>query len=138
MSAGFRPDLVLGQGARGLARPSEALSQRVQLVLSTRPGDLGWKPEFGCDLAQLVGRPASNVTRVLAEQSITTALRTWIPEVSVRSCRVAARTLPSPAWSPHGPVERALVPLGVQATLTVDLVLDAEQGPAALSLEVEP
>ncbi len=136
--AGFRPDIVLGLGARGLARPSEALAQRIQLVLSTRPGDLAWKPEFGCDLAQLVGTPTSNVTRVLAETAITAALQTWIPEVSVRSCHVAARTLPSPAWSPQGPVERALIPLGTQATLAVDLVLDAGEGPAALSLEVEP
>jgi hypothetical protein len=137
-SHGFRADLGLGLGNRGLAPPNEALAQRVQLVLSTRPGELPWEPEFGCDLRMLVGVPAGSAVKAIAEHTITGALRRWVPEAGLKSCNVHVKPLPSPGFQPVGPVEAALVPFGAQAALLVDLLIETADGDAAITLEVEP
>jgi phage baseplate assembly protein W len=137
-SYGYRPELGLGLGVRGLAEPDEALAQRIQLVLATRPGDLPWKPEFGTDLAQLVGNPVSGWTHAQAKHAIRGALAQWVPEAGVESIRVSTQVRPSPGFQPVGPIERALVPAGMQATIIIDLVIETEDGPAAMTLEVDP
>lgn len=137
-SYGFRPELGLGLGVRGLAGPDEALAQRIQLVLATRPGDLPWKPEFGTDLAQLVGNPVSGWVSATAQRAVREALGRWVPEAGLQSVEVHTQLKPTPGFRPIGPIERALIPAGMQATIVIDLVIQTNEGPAAMTLEVEP
>ncbi len=136
---GFDPALPLGSAPDLLVSGGDALAFRVEQLLSTRPGDIPWMPEFGLDLRALVGEGATGVTLDLARSRITQAITRWLPEVTVQTCDVSVQPRETPGFHPVGPIERSLVPLGGQATLVVNLSLSAGAGDSTqLKLPVTP
>jgi hypothetical protein len=128
----------------GAARPRQqgldALESRLRLVLETRPGRLPWRPDFGCDLVNLQGEPATPANLSRAAFVVEVALQRWLPDVKVQRCEVRADPLPSPhGRDPSTPAgEGALLSLGVHAELRVELDLFTALGPLHVSAAVTP
>jgi phage baseplate assembly protein W len=114
----------------------ETLAQRVKMVLDTRPGQLPWRKDFGCDLGTMVGEPITEARMSLIQFRITSAIQRWVSDVDVRGVHVdlvrdegmgidvADRRIPL--------AESALVRFGVRAALQIRLDLMTEAGPLSL------
>ena len=94
MPAGLRfihPDLDAGRpgfstassGALDLARDETAIRQGLVLLLSTVPGERVRRPEFGCDLHQLLFATNDETTQGLAIHYVTEAVAKWEPRVEL-------------------------------------------------------
>lgn len=135
MSGRTHPALPFGgPGAR--VSGAEAIAWRVRFVLETRPGQLPWRPDFGCDLEGLTGRPADATLLREARLRIEAALTRWLPDLSIRALRVAVRsrvgTSELTAFRHVPAAEAALLRFGADAELVLELELDGPSGPYAL------
>ena len=142
----------LGELDRWLAQPltgagrrpadAEALAARVQMILETAPGTLPWLPEYGCDLSDIVGQPATADAISDVGRRISGALSRWLPDVIVLRCEPRLLT---EHWARGGahdrlvPVaESALVPFSLNASLAVELELQTLSGPLSLNARIRP
>lgn len=137
----FRADLPLGE-RRPYVLAEAALAQRIRSVLETRPGQVPWRPDFGCDLATLVGQPATVQRLNEARWRIEEAVRRWVPEAEVMRCAVRVVTDERGAGDiryREVPIaESALTSLGSQAVLEIQLDVQTELGAVAVQAVVEP
>lgn len=129
----------------GLERPlsaEEQLSQQLQMILSTRPGQVPWRKDFGCQLNSLVGEPATGQNLNRARIAIETALDQFLPDVEV--LKVDVRFVPRADGMggdrhPTVPVaESALLSLGVQVGIEVQVEVKVPRGSTTLSAQLEP
>lgn len=142
MTVIFDPSLPLGV-RRPFVYGTDALAVRVRLVLDTRPGQIPWRPTFGCDLAGLVGYPATAQLIDAARSRISRALSIWLPDVEVVRVDVRAVSaeggVGSRVTDRNVPVaESALMTLGVQAVLEADIELRGPDGYVSVTTTVEP
>ncbi len=125
------PDARIGAAAYRAARGQRTVS-RVRAILETRPGTLPWRPEFGVDLARLVGAALTRQQLEDARAAIVDAIATWAPDIQVIDCEVSAVTAfgagPGQTDRTIPLAEGALVRLGTQASLRIDLSLRSEEG----------
>lgn len=121
--------------------PADHIAQQLKIVLNTRPGQIPWRPEFGCDLAGLVGQPATAANLSLARGRVQAALRSSLPDVSFDriEVRLARSSVDGDALRhPTIPLaEGALLSLGVQVALEVLLEVRVPGGPVAVSATVD-
>ncbi len=111
---------------------AEELADRVRMILETERGRLPYAPQFGCELSGLVGSEASKKRLSEIRMRINSALRRWMPDGHVTSCKVAMVSATSQA--PGGPVaERALASQGLARVLEVRVVVESDGVP----LEIE-
>jgi phage baseplate assembly protein W len=66
-----------------LARGDEEISQAMQIVLLTSPGQRVMRPTFGSRLHELVFAPNNSHTAVLARRHVEEALGMWEPRINV-------------------------------------------------------
>jgi phage baseplate assembly protein W len=66
-----------------VAHYEESVRQSIVIILSTVKGERVMRPDFGCDLHELVFAPNSSATRGMAEFSVREALREWEPRIDV-------------------------------------------------------
>ncbi len=60
-----------------------SVRQAVFLLLSTSPGERVMRPDYGCDLRQLVFSPNDETTAGLAVHYVRRALQMWEPRVEI-------------------------------------------------------
>jgi phage baseplate assembly protein W len=75
--------------------------QALLLLLSTRPGERVMRPEYGCDLHQLVFEPNDDTTAGVAMHHVRRAIERWEPRVEILNLD-ANRVAFSPQRSPDG------------------------------------
>jgi phage baseplate assembly protein W len=82
-----------GDVANGMD-PDLAVS-KVQLVLSTRPGEVDWRPDFGCAIHTLRHQNNTDVLGGLAGVWIRKAFTDWLPNYVLTSVTplISGRTL---------------------------------------------
>lgn len=73
-TAGGRLDLRTG---------ASAIKQGIQLLLSTLPGERVMRPQYGCDLGELVFREIDGTTMGVAMYYVRRAIETWEPRVQI-------------------------------------------------------
>ncbi len=135
-------DTALTLGPAPFGRRGVSLGERVQAILTTRPGRLPWRPDFGCDLEGLVGYPVTPDLLSYARSQITSALKVWLQGVEVE--RVDVRAIP--VGSGHDlrhqrtvPVaEAALLAMGVQALLEVEVEIVGPNGLETVTTTLQP
>jgi phage baseplate assembly protein W len=141
MSMIFHPSVPIGIPSPWMGE-EDSMATRVRMVLETPKGHIPWRPEFGCDLDGLVGEAATSRLLTQAQARIEAALERWLPELTIDAVRVFA--VPS---SDHRntmghrevPIaEAALLTVGVQASLHVELELTGPDGPAVVSTTLDP
>ncbi|MFM2248136.1 MAG: Baseplate wedge protein gp25 [Pseudomonadota bacterium] len=132
------PAVPLGPAA---ATRQDDVPTRVRMVLGTRPGQLPWRPTFGCDLDRFVGQPLTTSRLEEMAEVVRDAVARHMPEVDVIDCGVRVETrwgAPSDAERRAVPIgEAALVRFGVQAALQIELQLQTESGPIAIQATID-
>ena len=122
-------------------RSLEDIAQRVHMVLDTRPGQLPWRKDFGCDLEATTGESVTEARLSNIRWQIEQTIMRWIPEVNLvkrveidlvrdegMGIDVADRRIPL--------AEAAMVRFGVQCSLQVRIDLETKEGPLSLQAHV--
>lgn len=130
--SGFSPKLLLGRGEPSYSG-STALRARATLLLRTRPGELPWMKDFGCDLGAALGHPATPAALQQLEGAAREALARFMPDVEVTRCE-ARRVSPTLAPEDARRGSSALLPHGAQTTLTLLVELRGPGGATTLTL----
>lgn len=128
-------------GLRSNLSPAELIAQQVQIVIGTRPGQVPWRPDFGCDLSSLVGQPASSKNVDRARSLIERALGEFLPDVELERLEVRAARIDDFQELAHRNipiVETALLSLGTQAHLEVLIEVRVPRGSAVVTATVNP
>jgi len=77
---GFR---VAASGGIEMLEGDRVLRQSLLLLLTTSPGERVMRPEYGCDLSQLVFMPNDATTHGLAIHYIRRAVERWEPRLEI-------------------------------------------------------
>jgi Bacteriophage baseplate protein W len=77
------PPQVDTQGGLALSSGSSELSQAIHVILSTSPGQRVMRPNFGCQLHELVFAPCNTQTIAQACRYVEQALGMWEPRINV-------------------------------------------------------
>lgn len=134
-------DLSLSLVRRPRVSAATDLAARMRLVLETQPGRMPYEPTFGCDLDGLAGQSASQTRVSEVRMRIHSALRRFLPEVTVTSCKVqlVEHERSGSIADPSVPLaERALASAGLTAALEVRIVVETEDGPLSLEAQLTP
>lgn len=72
------------QGGVAMTAGDNSVRQAVLLLLSTRPGERVMRPDYGCNIHQLVFSPNDDTTAAIAIYHIRRALLQWEPRIDIR------------------------------------------------------
>lgn len=79
----------LGERERiSLASDEENIRQSIYVILNTIPGERVMRPQFGCEIHELLFAPANEETAATAERYVTESLNRWEPRITVRGVYV--------------------------------------------------
>lgn len=110
-----------GEGALRFPRSlDQSVQERIQVVLSVRPGELMFHPEFGAGLDELLQEPNTLELRREIHDRIVESLRRWEPRIDVEGVDVE-------------PVERR----STQVRVRIHYRLRRTGAPASLGLTLE-
>lgn len=116
---------------------------RLAVVLHTPKGHLPWRSNFGCDLDQSLGRPASDELQNEIQNSVKRAVKKWIPDTKIIRCDVVLQTASLNVREHREPTiplaESALVSMGTDVHAEVVLEAEVEGEPLEIStvLDIE-
>jgi phage baseplate assembly protein W len=74
---------VDARGRVGLARREKDVEQAIKIILMTPKGQRVMRPEFGCQIHDLIFAPNDGTTAGLAEYYVEEALGMWEPRIRV-------------------------------------------------------
>jgi phage baseplate assembly protein W len=66
----------------------ELVTQGIEIVLGTSPGERQMRPEFGCAIYELVGEANTAALRGMVRHKVQEALMRWEPRIDVTDVRV--------------------------------------------------
>jgi phage baseplate assembly protein W len=81
----FKPDHT---GSFFLISGQELVSESIEIILSTSLGERQMRPEFGCEIYELVGEANTAALRGMVAQKVRTSLSRWEPRIDVLDIRV--------------------------------------------------
>src|SRR5205085_2613270 len=97
VGSGWRfPLAVDARGGIALVADSDEIEQAILLILKTPKGQRLMRPEFGCQIHDLIFAPVNASTMASAEHYVREALGWWEPRIKVIEVR-AAPNLQEPA-----------------------------------------
>ncbi len=139
MRKSLHPSLTLGARKPYLSNRQTSLS-RLSMILHTNVGDIPWRPGFGCDITSLVGEPATPSRIENTRNTVSRAIRRWLPDATVKECEVYLVSIEGNS-STHREVgvpvaESALVAMGTEARLELKLDLEIEDEQIELGTEL--
>lgn len=111
-------------GRIALVQDLDVLRQALMILLSTRPGERVMRPDYGCDLSQLVFSPNDDTTAGLAIHYVRRAVERFEPRVAIMGLD-AGRAPDDPAslevvldYRPSlgGPVERLVLAVPLEGS----------------------
>jgi phage baseplate assembly protein W len=73
-----------------VAADEESVRQAIRIVLSTARGERVMRPDFGCDLHELVFAPNDRATQAAAAFRVREALQAWEPRIDVLDVQASA------------------------------------------------
>ncbi len=59
------------------------IKQAIYIILNTAPGERVMRPEFGCNIHEMIFAPANATTAAMVERYVTEALGRWEPRIRV-------------------------------------------------------
>ncbi len=74
---------ISSTGGIAMVAENESVRQAILLLLTTKPGERVMRPEYGCDLHNLVFAPNDATTHGLAIHYVREALQTWEPRIDI-------------------------------------------------------
>ena len=79
------PPQIGPNGGIALAGGETEIEQAILIILRTAPGQRVMRPEFGCDLHELVFMPNNSDTAARIKRAVRQALGRWEPRIRVHS-----------------------------------------------------
>lgn len=67
-----------------LVEGDDDVRQAIFIILNTIPGERVMRPEFGCQIHELIFAPANEETSAVAERYVTEALNRWEPRINLK------------------------------------------------------
>ncbi len=83
------PLKIDSQGGIQFTNERSEINQAIQIILSTTPGQRVMRPEFGCQLQDLVFAPNNVHTAIQAQRYVEEALGMWEPRIKVIQVEVS-------------------------------------------------
>jgi phage baseplate assembly protein W len=77
------PLSINSQGGIQFTNERSEINQAIQIILSTTPGQRVMRPEFGCQLQDLIFTPNNAHTAIQAQRFVEEALGMWEPRIKV-------------------------------------------------------
>lgn len=77
------PLRVDAMGRLELVSADQDIQQSIAIILGTRPGERVMRPEFGCDVSDLIFEPRDAILVGKIRSSVTRALARWEPRIEV-------------------------------------------------------
>ena len=84
------PPRIGRRGGISLVGGETEIEQSILIILRTAPGQRVMRPEFGCDLHELVFMPNNSDTASRVKRSVRQALGRWEPRIQVVEVDVTA------------------------------------------------
>ena len=81
---------ISSTGGIEMVEEHAAVRQSILLLLSTAPGERVMRPDYGCDLQQLVFSPNDATTHGLAIYYVRRAMQRWEPRIDILRLDAAA------------------------------------------------
>lgn len=72
-----------------LTQDDAAIRQSIYVIIYTVPGERVMRPEFGCQIHDLVFWPINSSTAALAERYVREALERWEPRITLETVEVS-------------------------------------------------
>ena len=136
----LHPSLTLGARKPYQDATQTALT-RIDIILNTRPGDLPWNSEFGCDVTDLVGESSTPERVENTKGKVEKALGKWLPNAILHSCDVQlVNGLSGVVTHREANVptaESALASSGTDARLELKLDIEVEDKLLELGSEID-
>lgn len=90
LGAGWRFPLGFdGRGAVAAVAYEDAVRQAIWMILGTSPGERVMRPDFGCNLQELVFAPNGAATAGLVASHVRDALLRWEPRIELLGASAA-------------------------------------------------
>ena len=83
------PPQIGPNGGIALVGGETEIEQAILIILRTAPGQRVMRPEFGCDLHELVFMPNNSDTAARIKRAVRQALGRWEPRIRVHSVETA-------------------------------------------------
>jgi phage baseplate assembly protein W len=83
---------VDSRGAMRMSQGAEDIAEAIRLILGTAPGERRMRPEFGCNLHDMVFAPMNETTMTAIRYHVTQALERWEPRIELNEVRVEPST----------------------------------------------
>ena len=74
---------ISSTGGIAMVEEQAAVRQSILLLLTTTPGERVMRPDYGCDLQQLIFSPNDATTHGLAIHYVRQALQRWEPRIDI-------------------------------------------------------
>jgi len=84
------PPQIGPNGGIALVGGETEIEQAILIILRTAPGQRVMRPEFGCDLHELVFMPNNSDTAARIKRAVRQALGRWEPRIRVHSVETRA------------------------------------------------
>jgi phage baseplate assembly protein W len=84
------PPQIGPNGGIALVGGETEIEQAILIILRTSPGQRVMRPEFGCDLHELVFMPNNSDTAARIKRAVRQALGRWEPRIRVHSVEARA------------------------------------------------
>lgn len=89
LGVGWAFPIGVEQGRIAVARGDNDIEQAIRMILLTPKGQRVMRPEFGCQIHELLFAPNNSATSALAATYVEEALMMWEPRIQVRSVDVS-------------------------------------------------
>ncbi len=78
------PPALDERGTVALTNDDDEIEESIRIILATAPGQRVMRPEFGCQIHELVFAPNNAATAGQASRYVTEALGRWEPRIEVQ------------------------------------------------------
>ncbi len=73
-----------------LVSADDSIRQSIYMIIYTVPGERLMRPDFGCQIHELIFDPANKQTAIIAERYVRDALERWEPRINLDQVSVEA------------------------------------------------
>ncbi len=73
-----------------LVSADDSIRQSIYMIIYTVPGERLMRPDFGCQIHDLIFDPANKQTAIIAERYVRDALERWEPRINLDQVSVEA------------------------------------------------
>lgn len=82
---GFPPTFSIKTSEVGMLSDEEDIKSSLEILLTTRPGERVMRPDYGCNLDELVFEPLTTTFKTYIKDLISTAILYYEPRIEVNS-----------------------------------------------------